>query len=288
MPSVIIPAHNEHAFIADCLRAIVAEGIPDLEIFVVPNACTDDTADLARSVEGPITVLETETPGKTNAINLAEQHATRFPRLFLDGDIILQPGALCAVFDALGAGCEIASPRPIFETSKSDLRVTLFYRSLRANAYFNSGAPNGSGAFAVTEVGRSRWGAFPGIIADDGFVELHFTEGEARTAPGPGAIVWAPRTFEGLMKIKARARLGQHELRHKHPDLVARRAPSPGRTFRRMLADPRLWPSIPVYAYVRLAERKAAARIAKEQGYTGWLRDESARQPASADGGATS
>lgn len=278
MPSVIIPAHNEAALIAECVRGVLADGLPDLEVIVAPNACTDRTAEIARGFGDAVTVIEIDAPGKTNAINTAEPLATSFPRLFLDGDIILRPGALSAIFAAFDGQTHIVSPTPEFETSKSDLGVRLFYKSLRANKYFGHGAPNGSGAFAVSEAGRSRWGSFPNIIADDGFVELQFAEHEAKTAEGPGAIVWAPRSFVSLLKIKTRARLGQHELRHRFPELVARRVPEPGNTLRKMLASPDLWPAIPVYCFVRIYERRAARKIAAERGFTGWLRDDTARQ----------
>jgi len=280
MPSVIIPAHNEEAVIADCLRPLVDQGIDDLEVIVVPNACTDRTGDVARSLAPAVTVLETQIAGKTNALNLGERHAKTFPRLFLDGDIVFRPGTLRALFDALMGSVHIASPAPVFLCDGADLGVRLFYASLRANKYFARGAPNGSGAFAVTAAGRSRWGEFPLVVADDGFVELHFEDHEACTVPGTSALVRAPKTFDALLKIKTRARLGQYELRAKFPDLVSRRTPTPAWTLRNMLADPRLWPGIPVYGFVRLHERRAARRIAQENGFTGWLRDDTTRTGA--------
>jgi len=279
MPSVIIPAHNEEALIGECLRAVLADSIPDLEVIVIPNACTDRTAEVAQGFGSPVTVIETETPGKTNAVNLGEQSTTLFPRVFLDGDIVLKPGALKAIFAALESGKLIASPPPEFDTAGCDLGVRLFYKSLRANQYFGHGAPNGSGVFAITQDGRTRWDEFPKVIADDGFVELNFSDAEAGTTDGPAAIVRAPKTFRALLKIKTRARLGQIELCERFPELVARREPSPGRTFRRMLASPGLWPAIPVYGFVRIYERRAAKKLAAQQGFSGWLRDDTSRQP---------
>ncbi len=287
MPSVIIPAHNEEALIADCLRGVLDGGVDDLEIIVVPNACSDRTAQIARSFGPPVRVIDTETPGKTNAINLAERHATAFPRAFIDGDIVLRPGALAAVFKALHSGVHIASPPPEFDCSQSDPRVAAFYRALKANDYFSSGSPNGSGVFAVTEEGRSRWGEFPKVIADDGFVELHFAPEESVTADGPAAIVQAPRTFKALLDIKARGRLGRHELAAKFPDLAARpRRASLGGTYKALLARPSLWPTIPVYTFVRIEERRRAKRLAAKQGFTGWLRDDTSRAAPPAKSGA--
>lgn len=50
--SVIIPAHNEQAYIEDCLRSLLAQTrLPD-EILVVDNNCSDDTVKLAKSFDG--------------------------------------------------------------------------------------------------------------------------------------------------------------------------------------------------------------------------------------------
>src|SRR5258708_19124503 len=55
--SIIIPAHNEASVIQSTLRSILASKLDrPLQIIVVPNGCTDDTAARARAVRGPIQV----------------------------------------------------------------------------------------------------------------------------------------------------------------------------------------------------------------------------------------
>jgi len=64
--SVIIPAHNEEAFIGKCLQSIksAADQVPgEVEIIVALNRCTDQTADIARSHQALIV--------KENSKNLA-------------------------------------------------------------------------------------------------------------------------------------------------------------------------------------------------------------------------
>ncbi len=47
--SVIIPAHNEEAVISKALDSVKAQSFTDYECIVVCDACTDKTADIARS-----------------------------------------------------------------------------------------------------------------------------------------------------------------------------------------------------------------------------------------------
>lgn len=57
--SFIIPCYNEEQFIRDCIRSIKndTENMPNIEIIVIDNNCTDSTADIARD-EGVIVVTE--------------------------------------------------------------------------------------------------------------------------------------------------------------------------------------------------------------------------------------
>src|SRR4051812_15057520 len=103
--SVIIPAHNEAAVIESTLQSILASRLDrPLEIIVVANGCTDDTADRARAFAektgGPIEVIDTPTGGKTNALNLGDKAAKFFPRAYLDGDTKVSENALQKVADA--------------------------------------------------------------------------------------------------------------------------------------------------------------------------------------------
>ena len=55
---IVIPAHNEETVIGRCLEVLLdgaAEG--EFQVVVVPNGCSDRTADVARRY--PVTVVET-------------------------------------------------------------------------------------------------------------------------------------------------------------------------------------------------------------------------------------
>lgn len=277
MPSVIIPAHDEEAMIERVIEAVLAEGVDDLECVVVANACSDRTADLARRFEPDVRVLETETPGKCNALNLGEAHLTRFPRIFLDGDIVLHQGALSALIEASGPRRPIVSPMPVFVLNGATRAIRLFFRAQRFNGYFGGEAPNGSGTFVLSEEGRSRWGAFPEIIADDGFVQGHFRPEERSVVKEAKADVAQPRTVASLLEVRARVRRGHAELAARHPELMRNHVARGGSMIRALLPRPLEWPGMLVYGYVRIAERWLSRRQLERDAGLEWGRDESSR-----------
>src|SRR6266699_3852507 len=88
MISVIVPAHNEHSVISRTLKTMTARAIPgELEVIVVCNGCTDDTAAVAGNFGPPVRVIETGLAGKTLALNLGDKAATFFPRIYAFVDV---------------------------------------------------------------------------------------------------------------------------------------------------------------------------------------------------------
>jgi hypothetical protein len=86
--SVVIPAHNESAVLAATLERLLAGTVPgEFDVIVVPNACTDATAAIARAAG--VTVIETPVPGKVPALRLGDEACQVFPRIYLDADVLL-------------------------------------------------------------------------------------------------------------------------------------------------------------------------------------------------------
>lgn len=81
--SIIIPAHNEANVLPATLSRLAADSMAEsLEVFVVANACNDSTAATAREFADRLpglVVIETQTPGKPNALNLGDAAASAFP-----------------------------------------------------------------------------------------------------------------------------------------------------------------------------------------------------------------
>ncbi len=97
--SIVIPAHNEQDNIPSTLRSIPAERLRalgvDVEIVVVDNASTDDTAAVARSL-GANVVTVTNSRGPYYARQLAASESRADILLFTDGRCRPLPGLLDA------------------------------------------------------------------------------------------------------------------------------------------------------------------------------------------------
>ncbi|MDG2029781.1 MAG: glycosyltransferase [Phycisphaerales bacterium] len=278
MPSVVIPAHNEANVIRRCLDALPISGCQgDLEIIVVCNGCTDETAQVADAIEG-VRVLQTETASKSHALNLGDEAASSYPRLYLDADVELESGAIPALFAALSEKVLAVSPAPRFQIKRSSLLVRMFYRAWMKMPFYNSSMIGGSGAYALSEKGRSRFGGFPDIISDDGYVRLQFSQDERRLVTEAASLVHCPRNLKSLLSMMTRVDAGGIELRELEGGLLARNEEvRPSERIRTIAKHPWLLPSFVVYATVRFITRRRAARVIGPEGCSKWGRDDSSR-----------
>lgn len=289
--SVIIPAHNEAAVIERCLRGLLAGARPgELEVIVVCNGCTDDTAARARSIGDPVRVLETPVPSKSRALNMGDGAACGFPRFYIDADIAVSVEAIRHVGEVLRAGTDGRSaPGPILAAAPR-MRVRLDGCSWPVRAFYNiwtrlpycAQGMIGSGFYALSEAGRRRFGEFPPIISDDGYVRLLFTPAERAALDGVHFDVHAPRYLASLVRVKTRSQFDNRELARAFPHLRSN-DPRSYRTFlRQVLAQPGLWPQVAVYtAVLGLARLKARLRWLRGR-HTIWDRDDSSRRDMSA------
>ncbi len=68
--SVIIPAHNAARFLGEALDSVIAQGLEDLEIVVVDDGSSDDTARVARSYGHGVRLLSQPQSGSGRARNV--------------------------------------------------------------------------------------------------------------------------------------------------------------------------------------------------------------------------
>ncbi len=107
--SVIIPAHNEASFIPRVVQAVLAQRSPatELEVIVVDDASTDDTAEAARAAGARVITLAGRGGNPAAARNRGAEASTGDPLVFLDADCIPRPGWLAAILAAHDRGATI-------------------------------------------------------------------------------------------------------------------------------------------------------------------------------------
>src|SRR5262244_3231712 len=92
--SVVIPAYNAAAFIAEALESVRAQTRAAAEVIVVDNGSTDASPRLAEAAGA--CVLRLERPGVSRARNVGIRAATQPWIAFLDADDLWQPDKLAA------------------------------------------------------------------------------------------------------------------------------------------------------------------------------------------------
>jgi glycosyltransferase involved in cell wall biosynthesis len=211
LASVVVPAHDEAAVLARCLRALADGTEPgELDVIVVANGCHDDTATVAKA-EGAV-VVETPIAGKANAIRLGDERCRTFPRLYLDADSELTGTAVRAMVEALAAaGTPACAPAPDHDLTAATWAVRGFHRALTA-LLGNRDGLSGAGAYMLTEAGHRRVFPLPDLIADDGWVHRSFEPEERLVVRAARAPVRPARTVPAVIRRRARVRLGNRQL----------------------------------------------------------------------------
>ncbi|WEV76934.1 glycosyltransferase family 2 protein [Janibacter cremeus] len=201
--SIVIAAHDEEAVIARTLRPlsdIVRQG--RLDVIVVCNGCRDRTADVARGFPG-VRVLELPQPSKTAALREGDRLAVAGPRIYLDADITMTGKAAVETMRALTGGVVAGRPPHMFDTTGASWVVRRWY-GVRSQLPSISGPLWGAGCYALSVEGRSRFDAFPEIIADDLFIDRLFAPPEIEIVDTDPLVVRTPRRLADLFRVLRR------------------------------------------------------------------------------------
>jgi glycosyltransferase involved in cell wall biosynthesis len=209
--SVVIPAYEEARVIRRCLDALFTRFAPgELDVVVVCNGCPDDTAALVRGGGHPVRVRELRTASKPAALRCGDEAAKAFPRLYLDADVILPGLAARRVLQRLRSGALAARPPIRYETREASAPVRSYYRARsRVPAVLSS--LWGAGVYGLSEAGRSRFGSFPDVVADDLWVDRLFSAEEVEIVDCPPVTVPVPRRSRDLVRVLRRAYRGKGE-----------------------------------------------------------------------------
>lgn len=283
--TVVIPAHNEAAVIAETLHTMI-EGAPaggEPEVIVVCNGCSDDTAHVARAAAPRAKVLEIAIGSKPAALNLGLSHARFATVLLMDADVRIDHHSLAAVAEALREpGVMAASPAADLRTEGCDPLVRAHYRVWRHHPYLREGV-GGSGVVGLSRAGIERLGEFPPIIADDTYIRSRvplsqqkrvFEDENGRPVRSK---VLVPKRIGSLIACESRWRSGDVELLNLDPSAAAH--PGVGAApVRQLWAASGSIPDLAIYYGVKVAGR-LLHWVNRRRGRAGrWHRDESRRR----------
>ena len=271
--SVILPAHDEGGYIGACLTALLTSdaGAYRAEVIVVANACTDDTVAVAQGVAEQAQargwrfhVIDTPEPGKLNALNLGEAHASGDILAYLDADVVVSAPLMAQLAEVLDTPSpRYASGTALVAPARSVL-THAYGRFWQRLPFVTQGVP-GFGLFSVNAAGRARWGAFPDIISDDTFVRLSFAPDERFRVPA--TYSWPMiEGFRNLVRVRRRQDRGVQEIEALFPELLKNDDTprlSMGRLVRLALRDPI---GFAAYALIKLAVKTPLSSGA------GWVR----------------
>ncbi|MGY0233453.1 glycosyltransferase [Longispora urticae] len=255
--SVLIPAHNDAAGLARLLPQLAG-----LDVTVIANGCTDDTAAVARAAG--VRVLELAEASKAAALDAGDAAATGFPRIYLDADVqVTAEGvrALIKTFEDPGVYAATLRRKLAVDGRPAALRG---YFAIQSRLPLYRRALFGRGVVAVSEAGRARFDTFggfaargpqagpaedasaQGIIADDLFLDRLFTDAEKAVAPADSVVDTARSTAELVARL-SRVRAG-----------TAQQGATGSRTAWLKLAAPRpwLWPAALCYVGITLAAER--------------------------------
>ena len=237
---ILIPASNEAALIDGCLSALLVALTPTgatskqvpVGVTVIANGCRDATAAHARAFgvafarKGwSLRVIELAQGSKIAALNAGEADLpSEAIRVYLDADVTVSPRLLGGLHAALDG------PAPLYAGGRPRITgrggVARAYARLWARLPFMTHGVPGCGVFAVNPAGRARWGRFPDLISDDGFVRLQFAPQERIAVPEP--YDWpVAEGLAALVRVRGRQDAGMREIARLHPELLAREGKPP-------------------------------------------------------------
>ncbi|MEW2436842.1 bifunctional polysaccharide deacetylase/glycosyltransferase family 2 protein [Streptomyces caniferus] len=100
--TVLVPAYNEEAGIESTVLSLLASTHPQMQIIVIDDGSTDDTADIAARIGDPrVEVIRQPNAGKAAALNTGLAHARYEIVVMVDADTVFEPDAVYRLIQPL-------------------------------------------------------------------------------------------------------------------------------------------------------------------------------------------
>jgi cellulose synthase/poly-beta-1,6-N-acetylglucosamine synthase-like glycosyltransferase/peptidoglycan/xylan/chitin deacetylase (PgdA/CDA1 family) len=279
--SIVVPAANEAAVIATSVRSFAASDYPVVEVIVVDDGSTDDTADIVEGLGLPeVRLVRQQRGGKSAAINNGIAHASHDVIVLVDSDTVFAPYTVANLVQpladpevgAVSGNVKVGNRRGLLGLWQHVEYVTLFSLDRRMLDYLDAMpiVPGAVSAFrrdAITQAG----GLSPDTLAEDTDLTMALARAGWRIVYEQRAHAWTevPASIRALARQRYRWSYGTLQAIWKHRAAV-REDGRAGRLGRRGLAYlllfqtllPLAAPLVDVYALYELIFGSATLAIA--------------------------
>jgi glycosyltransferase involved in cell wall biosynthesis len=127
--SVIVPVFNGGSCLHQCLAALTRSSYPKYEVLVVDDCSTDNSVEVAKAA-GATILRTTCRSGPASARNFGAQHARGEILLFVDADVVVQPGTLARVASQFEANPKLAAIFGSYDENPSAKNFLSQYKNL--------------------------------------------------------------------------------------------------------------------------------------------------------------
>ncbi len=128
--SVIVPVYNGSKFLHQCLDALYASTFTAIEIIVVDDCSTDNSADIGRE-EGARVIVTPINAGPAAARNLAVQTAVGEILMFVDADVVVKPDTMARVAERFETQPEISALFGSYDDEPAEKNFLSQYKNLQ-------------------------------------------------------------------------------------------------------------------------------------------------------------
>lgn len=101
--SIIVPMYNVGKFALPCVRSLLSQTYPNIEILIVDDGCTDNTIDLIEDTIGDdprVVIHHKENGGLSSARNYGTQRCRGNYLMYVDGDDLIDPRTIELMVEA--------------------------------------------------------------------------------------------------------------------------------------------------------------------------------------------
>ncbi len=134
--SIIIPAHNEEKYLQLTLDSIRKQSLPDYEIVIVTNGCTDKTEELVKKQkDSKIRNFSLPKPNVSVARNAGALNAQGDILVFLDADTQLVPDSLQKIKEKFTEKYAVATTLAKADSQKISHQLAVSFKNAYLQLY---------------------------------------------------------------------------------------------------------------------------------------------------------